>query len=127
MLADKIKLLRKQQRMSQAELAKRAKVSQQLITKIETGAVRETRKLPQIARALGLTVEQMLNDQSTIREPTSSYHGVQLTRSGALLAAEWEKLDVSDRAEIEGEILARVGRRVRGSRARDKIEKSAKN
>ena len=33
-----------------------------------------------------------------VREPTQSYHGVQLTRAGALLAAEWEKLDVVDRA-----------------------------
>lgn len=49
------------------------------------------------------------NDQgSQIAEPKSPYHGVYLTRAGALLAAEWEKLDIQDRVEVEEIILTKV-------------------
>lgn len=117
MLAERVKSLRQKAGFTQVDLAKAAKVSQQLITKIETGAALESRKLPQIAKALGLSVEQLLgNESTTVRDATSAYHGVQLTRAGALLAAEWEKLDVSDRAEIEGIILTRVASKKRDGR-----------
>jgi transcriptional regulator with XRE-family HTH domain len=122
MLAERLKKLRADRGWTQAELAKLAKVSQQLVAKIESGSVAETRKVPLIAAAFGLSVEQFLGTGNGDQEPRLSYHGVLLTRSGALLAAEWEKLDVRDRAEIEGIIFARVGERVRSAR---KPEKSA--
>lgn len=58
--------------------------------------------------------------EPSARESTALYHGVELTRAGALLAAEWEKLDVADRAELEGEILARVAKKKRASLQKDK-------
>lgn len=51
-----------------------------------------------------------------VREPTAAYHGIQLTRAGALLAAEWEKLDLADRVEIETMVLGRAAGKVRGGR-----------
>jgi hypothetical protein len=53
-------------------------------------------------------------------ELKQAYHGVWLTRAGALLAAEWEKLDVADRAEIEGQILTRVAKLKRHERSQSK-------
>lgn len=55
-----IKIAREGFRWSQAELAKRAGVSQQLIAKLESGKVNETRKLPKIAAAFGTTSEALL-------------------------------------------------------------------
>lgn len=56
-----------------------------------------------------------------IQEPRQAYHGVFLTRAGALLGAEWEKLDVADRAELETAIYERVARRMRGKRRAPEI------
>jgi len=52
---------------------------------------------------------------SGVQESRASYHGVFLTRAGAMLAAEWEKLDVADRVHIEEEILKRVAEKKRAS------------
>lgn len=60
----------------------------------------------------------LANDSA--RESTAMYHGVELTRAGALLAAEWEKLDVGDRAELEGEIFSRVAKKKRQERDKTK-------
>lgn len=46
------------------------------------------------------------------------YHGVALTRAGALLGAEWEKLDLTDRIEIEEEIRQRVQKKIVDERRR---------
>lgn len=70
MLKEAIKRLREHRGWTQAQLAKQAKVSQQLIWKIESGMVAETRKLPSIAAAFGLTVEELLgNHESPLRDP----------------------------------------------------------
>ena len=45
--------------LSQLELAQKAKVSQQLISQIERGVNLTTRKLPSIARALGVTITDL--------------------------------------------------------------------
>lgn len=118
MLKDRVKQERKAKGWSQAELAKRAKVSQQLIGKLENGDALESRKLPQIASALGLQAEQLLTADGSIPEKKQAYHGILLTRAGALLAAEWEKLDLDDRVEVEADILDRVAKRKRRERAR---------
>lgn len=46
------------------------------------------------------------------------YHGLLLTRAAAQLAAEWEKLDLADRIELEEEIRRRVQTRILGERER---------
>lgn len=50
------------------------------------------------------------------KEPVASYHGIALTRAGALLGAEWEKLDLDKRIEFEQRIYAEVAKKVRSSR-----------
>jgi hypothetical protein len=61
-----------------------------------------------------------------VREPTLGYHGVQLTRAGALLAAEWEKLDVAKRLKFETKILAEVAKGVRSRRKPPKGDRPTK-
>jgi hypothetical protein len=60
-------------------------------------------------------------------EPTAFYHGVALTRAGALLAAEWEKLDLQDRIDIENEIHARGAKKARESRRKHETRPSGDN
>lgn len=52
-------------------------------------------------------------------EKQALYHGIALTRAGALLAAEWEKLDLADRIEVETMILERVAKQKRTQRGKD--------
>ena len=59
-----------------------------------------------------------LDAESDDEEPRLMYHGVMLTRSGALLGAEWEKLDLVDRIELEEEIRRRVQKKVIEDRER---------
>jgi transcriptional regulator with XRE-family HTH domain len=68
-LGEIIRKLRKDREWSQVQLAQKAHVSQQLITKLETGAAVESRKIVNIARAFGLTVEQMLRPSYAVSEP----------------------------------------------------------
>lgn len=68
-------------------------------------------KVARKLEALAKMPELWLDRDDVSDEPRLSYHGVMLTRAGALLGAEWEKLDVSDRIEMQLEIEARVKRK----------------
>src|SRR6185436_1379110 len=58
---------RRDRNWSQEELARRAGVSQQLITKLERGEARESRKIANIAAAFGLSVEQLLHSAGAMQ------------------------------------------------------------
>lgn len=59
---DVIHDLRKERGWSQSDLARAAGISQAALAKIEKGAVRETKALPAIAKALGVTVYRINPD-----------------------------------------------------------------
>jgi DNA-binding XRE family transcriptional regulator len=110
MLSDRVKALRMAHGMSQEQLAKAAKVSQQLIGKIELGKVRESRKLLQIAQAFHLTVEELLAGAIPAHVP------------GPPLPAEWpftfspsllKDLSPSELADVSGMVEDRVARILR--------------
>lgn len=61
-LGDRIKEKRLALGWSQQKLAKHAGVSQQIITRLETGKVFETKKALPIAKALGMSVDALLSD-----------------------------------------------------------------
>jgi hypothetical protein len=46
----------------------------------------------------------------------AAYHGIFLTRAGALLGAEWEKLDLDQRIDFEQKIYAAAAKKIRGQR-----------
>jgi hypothetical protein len=50
------------------------------------------------------------------KEASSPYHGILLTRAGASLGAEWEKLDIDRRAHYEALIYGEVAKKARNSR-----------
>ncbi len=58
-IATNLKRLRQAAKLTQPELAKKAGVTQQLISQIETGQNVTTRALPQLAAALGTTVDKI--------------------------------------------------------------------
>lgn len=64
MLGKRVKNLRLARGWTQKQLAFRAGVSQQLITKLENGLVVESRKLISFADAFGLTVEELSGEPS---------------------------------------------------------------
>jgi hypothetical protein len=50
------------------------------------------------------------------KEAPMALFGVEIDRAGVLLGAEWGKLDLKDRIEIEQDIYARVAKKVRDKR-----------
>lgn len=46
----------------------------------------------------------------------AAYHGIFLTRAGALLGAEWEKLDLTQRIDFEQKIYAAAAKKIRDRR-----------
>lgn len=60
-LGDRVKETREQLGMSQVELAERSGISQQSVAAVETGAVSRPRRLPEIARALGVTPDFLIS------------------------------------------------------------------
>lgn len=76
-LKDNLKRFRKARRLSQPKLAEKADVSQQLISRLENGLDRTTKKLPEIARALEVSVyeldENFAGEESVISAPLISW------------------------------------------------------
>lgn len=58
-LADNLRRIREERGHSQAGLAKLARVSQQLISRLESGRDQTTKKLPALATALGVLVTEL--------------------------------------------------------------------
>ena len=100
------------------------------------------RPQPQIAeilrgkRPFGEKIARALEDEAKMppgwldREDGSAeqkllYHGIALTRAGAQLGAEWEKLDLGDRIEVEEDIRQRVQRKIVEERRRAAVAASA--
>jgi len=61
--------IRTERRISQTKLAEAAKVSQQLISRLESGTDLTTKKLPEIARALGVSVYELDENYAPENEP----------------------------------------------------------
>lgn len=55
-IADNLSRIRTGKRLSQAKLAAKANVSQQLISRLESGVDQTSKKLPDLARALGVSI-----------------------------------------------------------------------
>lgn len=69
-LKDNLKRIREARKISQSGLARAANVSQQLISRLESGLDLTTKKLPEIARALNVSAYEI--DENFSPEDTSS-------------------------------------------------------
>jgi len=63
-LADNLKKIRKLRRISQVELARKAGISQTTISDIERGRNDSTKELPSLAKALGVSVEHLIEKKT---------------------------------------------------------------
>lgn len=94
-LGEIIRKLRTDAGWSQVQLATRAKVSQQLIGKLEKGTALESRKIVNIAAAFGMTVEQLLNSHDGVKQESPRWpFDIEFARFAAL--------PERDRVKIEG-------------------------
>ena len=64
-LAERIKTQREARGWSQLDLARQTGLSQTAINKVESGATAKSRFLPDIARALGIPLDQLMADAET--------------------------------------------------------------
>lgn len=64
--------IRKEKGFSQSRLAQAASVSQQLLSRLESGTDLTTKKLPEIARALGVSVFDLDEKYAPEKEPTAA-------------------------------------------------------
>lgn len=62
-LGERLKELREQRGLTQAQLATRAKVERSTIQNVESGRVRRPNTLPHIADALGVTEAELLGEE----------------------------------------------------------------
>jgi transcriptional regulator with XRE-family HTH domain len=96
-LKDNLKRHREAADLSQAKLAKAARVSQQLISRLESGADLTTKKLPEIARALSVSVSELdenyASDDGTI---AVSAPLISWVRAGELKKPEVPVTDFAD-------------------------------
>jgi transcriptional regulator with XRE-family HTH domain len=108
-IAENLKRLRAAADLSQAGLAKKAGVAQQLISQIEGGKNTSTKYLPQIARALGASVEEidpqfgMLSGADDARSEQLS----QIVEIHRKLAGhpEWQQYLLDQAREVESRVL----------------------
>lgn len=77
-IGERIKAARDARGWSQLQLAKRAGVSQQLITRLETGKVNATKRIVQLAKVFGMTAEELEGHASppTAMPPEQLIHRV---------------------------------------------------
>jgi len=76
-ISDNLKRLRENAGLSQPRLAELSGVSQQLISQIESGKNATTKKLPQLARALQVSVYEI--DPNFMYDPGSDGEGEELS------------------------------------------------
>ncbi|WP_461484164.1 helix-turn-helix domain-containing protein [Porticoccus sp.] len=95
-MAYRIRTTRQQAGLSQAQLATETRLTQQMISKLESGQSRSTSAIFAIARALGVCAEWLwLGGDKTISQPFD--HD---------LAHAWQNLSEEQRAEISDHIMS---------------------
>lgn len=96
-----------------SEFARVVRRRQSYIADLLRGAKSFGEKVARDLEILGQMPPGYLDDDTDDR---MAYHGILLTRAGAQLGAEWEKLDLVDRIELEEEIRRRVQKKVLSDR-----------
>lgn len=72
-LGSRIKFQREKKGLTQTGLAKLSKVSQGTISQLENGTSLETKKLPEIAKALGVTTEYLTDGKEMVKDAMPSF------------------------------------------------------
>lgn len=96
-IMENLKRLRKAAKLSQVDLARESGVSQQLISRLESGVDQTSKKLPELARALGVPPHEI--DENFASEDAASVVKAPLiswVSAGALKTPEVTVLDLSE-------------------------------
>lgn len=104
-IAENLKRIREMRGLSQPALAAKADVSQQLLSQIENGINTTTKKLPSIARALGVPMSE-LDPNFGIEPPQSSGVGVITVSRLKIVTDLIEALPMLDDQDIDAIALA---------------------
>lgn len=105
-LSERVKTLREAAGWTQIQLAEKAGVSQQLIGKIEKNKVSESRKLPKIAAAFGLTVDELIHRTTA---PRSERPSPQMSREERALIDAYRTASIAGKRAIEGAVFGVSG------------------
>lgn len=101
-MAYRIRTARLQAGQSQAQLARETKLTQQMISKLESGQSRSTSAIFAIANALGVSAEWLwLGDEANPE--------VQMFKDAPLLLEAWLRLSMEQRDEISRQIIELSG------------------
>jgi len=99
--------------------AKRWKFNQSHISEILAGKRAFGERLArQVERKVKMPERYLDGVSDGAKEQKAPYHGILLTRAGALLGAEWEKLDLAQRSDFENAIYTAAAEKIRASRKR---------
>lgn len=104
-IPENLKRLREREQLSQAALAKKAGVAQQLISQLERGENLTTKKLPEIARALNAT---LLDIDPSLRDAISA--GTAVTEIGLIYQRlkdhpDWQAYLLDQARQLEQRVL----------------------
>lgn len=96
-IAQNLRRLRKEAKLSQEALAKKAGVSQQLISQIERGENSTTKEIADLSRALGVAVDAIDENFKNVVEATGSVIGVKgLIGAGGVIETSSEQIADGD-------------------------------
>jgi len=89
-ISKRLKETRKEQMLSQSELAVKAGVSQTVIYKLENGLILESRKMPGLALSLGVTTDWLISEKGDkyISTLTSNIHEENYNKVPMISASE---------------------------------------
>lgn len=102
-IADNLKRIRSEKKLSQAKLAKEAGVSQQLISQLENSVNSSTTELPKLARALGVSVSEIDPSYGDVSNEVISIAGRMspVRTIGVVEAGAFREVDEFDQGEPE--------------------------
>jgi len=117
-IGDRIRKRRKELRLTQGEVGRKAGLATATISDMENGRQRETTKPLGIAQALGVRVEWLTSGEGSMllvegeREAAMvrdvvrhTAHGVPVTKEGALVGAEWDKIEGDEYRKLAREFI----------------------
>lgn len=116
-IGDRIRKRRKELRMTQGQVAKGAGLGTATISDMENGRQHETTKPHLIAQVLGVSVEWLTGGRgemllgNAVRDERPPYiashsvHGVIVSREGAEVGAEWDKIEGDEYKQLARDFI----------------------
>lgn len=108
-IPENLKRLRDREGLSQSALAKKAGVAQQLISQLERGINVTTKKLPQIARALRATIEELDPNYTSGLTPDETREELSAIYDRLKEHPDWQAYLLDQARQLESRVLGPKG------------------